>query len=91
MTTPSECFKKQVKANTCTAFNIFIVGVIILLPTIIWAIWLFTLPLASTQKEFGANIFLGLTSMLISVIINIIYAFTVALPFLRCYFRVEDF
>jgi len=89
MTTPNECFKKQVKKNVCTAFNIFVEGIIILFPLGICLSYLALFisschPLTNAEAMNMALIFTGET--LLCMFIEIIYVYIIACPFLKCYF-----
>ncbi len=90
MTTPSECFKKRVKSNTCELFNAFIMGVIIFLPSIVFVVYCFTLPTVSIDIAISFSrmnflLFWGFVSSLI----NAAYAWVFAFPFIKCYFGVD--
>ena len=89
MTTPSECLKKQVKANVCTAFNIFIEGIILFLPIIIFIAYAFSLPYPNGYEEVINRINLIVLGFAGSAIIDFIYIYILAAPILRCYFGVD--
>ncbi len=91
MTTPCECFKKQVKSNTCKAFNMFIKIIILMIPTIIFVGYWISLPSVDVNN---IHLWLDRVKMLIvggliSMIIDIIYWYIVAVPFINCYYS-ED-
>ena len=86
MTASSECFKKQVKSNTYTAFNIFIEGIIAFLPMIVSFVYLFTFPAVNVFNETTNRLGLVLFGCIAFVIINAFYAYIIAIPLLKCYF-----
>ena len=89
MTTPSECFKKQVKSNACKAFNIFIEGIILFLPIIVFVVYIFSLPSPNGYEEVINRINLIVLGFAGSAIIDFVYTYILAAPLLRCYFEVD--
>jgi hypothetical protein len=89
MTTPKECFNKQVKSNACKVFNTFIEGIIILFPLGICLSYVAYSasschPLTNAEAMNMALIFTGET--LVFMFIEIIYVYIIAVPILNCYF-----
>ena len=86
MTTPSECFKKKVKLNTCTVFNHFIVCIILMLPIIIYAGYFMSLPPVTNVESLNERVLLLIFGGSASIVVDIIYAYIMAIPFVECYF-----
>lgn len=85
MTTPNECFKKQVKFNICKAFTVFIEGIILGFPLIVFFLYWLSLPfpdLTMIDDRITFTIIWGN----ITFIINIIYGWIFAIPCLNCYY-----
>lgn len=89
MITSSECFKKRMKSNICTLFNALITGVIIFLPIIVFVAYWFTLPPVKFDMFFD-RINILLFGGFISSLINAVYAWIFAFPFLKCYYKEDD-
>jgi hypothetical protein len=86
MTTPSECFKKQVKANACSAFNMFIKGIIMGWPMIVFAVYWFSLPAPEGYSECVCRVLLLCGGMIISSVVMLIYDWVIAVPLINCFF-----
>ena len=86
MTTSSECFMKQVKANVCTAFGVFIRGVIMLWPLIVFAVYWFSLPSPTTEGERMYRALLLGGDLSITSVVMVIYDWMIAIPFIKCFF-----
>jgi len=90
MTTPSECFVKHVKKNTCSAFNMFIMSVILLLPLIVFMAYFFSLPSIdhnSSETVVFDRIALIFTGAVGSFFVTLIYDWLFAIPFLKCFYK----
>ena len=92
MTTPSECFKKQVKKNIVTSFDIFIEGTILFWPIVVFVLYWLSLPPASTYDElFDRTFVVGWGGFILTCVFTFIYDYIIAIPILRCFYDKEFF
>lgn len=85
MTTPSECFKKQIKSNACKAFSHFIVFIILMLPIIIFFGYFMSMPPVTNIESLNERVLLLIFGGTASGVVDMIYAYIIAIPFVGCY------
>ena len=89
MTTPGECFKKQVADRAGEVFALLFVIIILALPFILIVTYMvFGIPALSKSPTYAECVDRSLLitfGTMAALLIDIVYAYIIALPFLKCY------
>ncbi len=89
MTTPTECFKKQATSNACKVFDGFIKVAIVFAPLVILLSYLIYGLFSShptTLDETANIVIMFIIEAIVSVVVNGIYIYVIAIPFVDCYY-----